>query len=88
MKKSNLNSGEFGRKVLSREMQKTINAGELTGGPGGLNMDKGTGSTCGDEPEDKQSVEYNLWLDCINSNRPTGAITLCSLYDNNGGSFR
>lgn len=69
------------RQVLKNLKAKKISRKNLTNihaGNGGLKLNNGSSTTCGDEPENKMSIEYTLWLNCIKSNDPRGGTEFCA----------
>lgn len=59
-------------KKISRKKLIHLQAGE-----GGLKLSNGSTTTCGEEPENKNSIEYVLWENCIKSNSPRGGTEFC-----------
>lgn len=63
-------------KKISRNQLSNLYAG--TERNGGVDIKNGSTTTCGDEPQDKASIEYVLWLNCIKSVDPKGGTEFCA----------
>lgn len=63
-------------KKISRQKLLNLHAGNNRNG--GVDIKNGSTTTCGDEPENKLSLEYVLWLNCIKSNDPRGGTEFCA----------
>lgn len=61
-------------KLISKKNLKNLQAGN-----GGLKLNNGSSTTCGDEPVDTMTIEYLNWLNCIKANDPKGGTEFCSL---------
>lgn len=70
------------KKQISKNLKaKKISRKNLTNlhaGNGGLKLNNGSATTCGDEPEDQTTFEYLLWLNCIKSYDIKGGTEFCA----------
>ncbi|UFH30433.1 hypothetical protein LNP04_10620 [Chryseobacterium sp. C-71] len=69
-------------KKLSRNSLSNLQAGDR------LHLNNGNATTCGEEPENKYSIEYSFWESCMKSNSPRGGTDFCPFENTTTVTFR